>query len=121
MARARYRESKGLPPKSTTKVAMNKIGKRGKANATADQKTRRAYVAKHGTACGFCPGQGAHLHHVRTKGARPDLRQNLRNLVMLCVTCHDEAHRQPLWARNKFREIRPADASAIGLGTEAEA
>jgi len=117
---ARYRESRGLPPKSTEKVRMKKIGKRGKIHAKADARTRRAYIEAHGSLCEICTKPGEHLHHVRTKAAHPNLRHDHRNLMFLCAACHKTAHDYPAWMRDLFRTLRPVDAEEIGIGAALE-
>ena len=33
-----------------------------------------------------------HFHHLHTKGARPDLRLDKNNIVLVCSACHRLAH-----------------------------
>lgn len=56
----------------------------------------------------YCVACGHHLtiiHHVKTKGAYPAMREAHFNLMPLCVHCHHKAHKMGL---NRFYDSNKA-------------
>lgn len=81
---------------------------------------RPAILERAGHKCERCGFPKSDLHHVRTKAAMPELRNEPANHCMLCEACHAWAHGSPKDARNWFRQVRPDDAATIGIGREVE-
>ncbi len=42
--------------------------------------------------CGVCQRKGLHVHHVKSRKAYPMMALELRNLVVLCGSCHNRKH-----------------------------
>lgn len=64
-----------------------------KTNGMTDKKFQIAMVKKYGRCliCGGTYGLVAH-HYPHTKGARPDLRHDENNIVVLDFYCHQAIH-----------------------------
>lgn len=55
------------------------------------------YVKKHATHCAltkrrFCRNVECHVHHIEGVSEKPELANDLRNLIPLCSEVHDEYH-----------------------------
>jgi 5-methylcytosine-specific restriction endonuclease McrA len=61
--------------------------------------------------CQRCGGEGTDAHHLLTKGSHIELEFDPRNLLLLCRSCHQSAHRDPAvfnrWAADEFPRFRP--------------
>jgi 5-methylcytosine-specific restriction endonuclease McrA len=90
-------EDKVKKPPLKRNKPLNKVGKRGKRMQPELDKARKEALARDEYSCvlsfkGGCEGP-LHVHHVRTRGAHPELRHTVTNLATLCQRHHDEAHR----------------------------
>ena len=44
--------------------------------------------------CGLCGKQGIHLHHIEYRSESPSKIDDINNLFLLCIECHQKVHRQ---------------------------
>lgn len=59
------------------------------------QSVRRQVLMRDNRRCVTCGKSGKlHIHHVKAWGDYPDLRLDPGNLIVLCRSCHHEAHRK---------------------------
>lgn len=82
--------------KALKRTPVKKVGRRGKRLRNADSATKKRLVSERGLVCEMagvseCLGD-VEVHHIRTKGAHPELRQSDENLRLLCHRHHSEQH-----------------------------
>ena len=66
-----------------------------KYNEWRDNVALPAVIKRDGELCFDCRSKvGVHLHHIKSRGAHPELKYDLDNLVLLCSYCHRKRHRQ---------------------------
>ena len=44
--------------------------------------------------CGLCGKQGVHIHHIEYRNEDRSKIDDVENLILLCVECHNKVHRQ---------------------------
>lgn len=73
---------------------IKKLGKRSLDYSKWRNEVAYPYLyEKQAGICADCQTRaGIDLHHIKTRGSRPDLKYNLDNLVLLCRKCHQKRH-----------------------------
>lgn len=84
------------PQKPLKRTALKPIGPLGRRLKKADAKTKKALIEERGDVCEMARtspcSDGLDLHHIATKGAHPELRQDGTNHILVCRKHHDELH-----------------------------
>lgn len=88
----------GLKNKGGKKY-INKIGKGRKRRVGKEMDAFLKIWHERTRMCVNCGKDIRHFHphnfhHLHTKGARPDLRCDAKNIVIVCKGCHDLAHQK---------------------------
>ena len=124
----------GQPPKRKTWKHTLRIGRlyfsisnvktrKACCRGSIDQKNRvkdlkRAIYNEHEGKCPVCGQQfefhEMEVHHILPWYKFPELREDKRNLEVLCVNCHRELHQNP------FRMLATMQAKAAELGINLE-
>ncbi len=103
-------------PLKATKPLKRKAIKKKPSPPSITSATRKKVNARSNGNCERCSiGNPAHIHHVRTKAAHPELRNDMDNLLRLCSHCHQMAHEIPLAFHQWFAKTYPDRSERIGL------
>lgn len=114
-----FREQFGQPIRVGRYKPLRRIGAKGKRNLKPDDVWRRQVRERWGV-CAFsidpshrCGGSDE-CHHVNTKAARPDLRFEAVNGVLLCEYAHDWVGAFPNDGRAKILALlHPAELARL--------
>ena len=56
--------------------------------------------------CGLCGGQGTHCHHIIYKSEDRNKINDLNNLFLLCVECHNKVHSNKKYWQPRLVRLR---------------
>lgn len=57
--------------------------------------------------CGLCKQRvGAHIHHIAYKSEDKSKIDDLENLILLCIECHEKVHSNKEYWQPRLQEIR---------------
>ena len=87
-------------PKGQNIVKKKKAKDISKTNR---EKTKELFKGK----CGLCKQRvGAHIHHIAYKSEDKSKIDDLENLILLCIECHEKVHSNKEEWQPKLKEIR---------------
>lgn len=55
--------------------------------------TRKKIKEMYNGRCALCGRLGNHIHHIRYRQEAPEMVDDVDNLILLCIGCHEEVHK----------------------------
>jgi 5-methylcytosine-specific restriction endonuclease McrA len=56
--------------------------------------------------CGLCGKQGVHIHHIEYRNEDRSKIDDVENLILLCVECHNKVHENKKYWQPRLKKIR---------------
>lgn len=86
-------------PKGSKTVLQHKPKDISKTNR---EKIKKLFKGK----CGLCGQAGVHIHHIIYKSEDRNKIDDLENLFLLCINCHEKVHSNKKYWQPRLKKMR---------------